>query len=149
MLERDDGELELMSTTKALVVPGEAADEPETPSANEEAADAAADLEFEQVPVDDEHAVTIVGMMPLPVPKQRTPRLARFSPLVCAALAVTISGSWLLINKLGLSRAGLGTTISEVRDNGSTEDNGGDESPQTRFPFLETGEPVEARGARP
>jgi len=146
-LEREDGELELMSTTSALVVREKDAEDHElTAKSAEEEPEVALEMEVDNMPVEDDHAVTIVGMKSLPVPKRRTPRLARFAPYVCAVVGVTVAGSWLLVNKLNTARASLGTVASESQNGELVDVKNSDTTPENRFPFIENGQAKESRG---
>lgn len=134
-LEHEEGELELMSTTSALVVREE-----ETvvhDHVPDESGEDVQVLELDEGPVDDKHAITVVGLMPLPVLHTQTPGLARFAPLLCVLLAVAVASSWLLINTLGISGGSLGTKISQSDGEVPQEAPGADASIETRFPFLE------------
>jgi len=134
-----DGELELMSTTSALVVQEQAEQGPEeTVEGDEsEATVQEPEADFEQAayepiayePVDDQHAMTVAGMMPLPVSRQQAPRLARLAPLLCAVLAFTVAASWLLINKLGVANASLGTTVTQVNSVNPDDEAASDPAP--------------------
>jgi len=143
IIDEQDSELELMSTTNALVVTEEVEQEPEEIEAvHPEPDDIALEAEanFETVayePVDDDHAMTVAGMMPLPVTRRQAPRLARFAPLLCIALALTVAAGWLLINRLGVLDVSLGTTVAQVNGGQAVDDVASDPVPSSRFRFLD------------
>jgi len=156
-IEEQHGELELMSTSSALVVREESEQGPEETVKVDESEANFQDTEadFEQVshesivyePVDDEHAMTVAGMMPLPVTRRQAPPLARIAPLLCAVLAFTVAASWLLINKLGTSNASLGTTITQGDSVSPDNEPGSDPVPGSRFRFLDGDEASPAEGS--
>ena len=142
----NDGELELMSTHSALIV--------REPEAEPQEAEAETELEVAVEPevvgvtehdegtIDDEHAMTIVGMQALPLRDGAMPRLARFSPLLCLVAAALVAASWLLAHATGLTRAGLGAVVDEPAMNEGAQAVVFGET--TRFPFLRPGEPLDA-----
>ena len=139
----DTGELELMSTTKALVVTEEVTDDTPDASIEDEdlpRADAAAAFNHEE---EVDFSVTIVGEMPTPVDPQKMPRIAQFSPLLCLALAATVAGGWLLYQQLGAPLAGgnLGTVLAQSRaaHTPGVPKSGISTATPSRFPFLESG----------
>ncbi len=142
----NDGELELMSTHSALIV-SESQDEPQ---ASESAAEIelAEEQEVPEVidhhdgPVDDEHAMTVVGMQPLPLQDGAMPHLARYSPLMCIVAAAAVAATWLLAQATGANRAGLGTALPEPAAQETLEVAIFGET--TRFPFIKPGEPLDA-----
>ena len=146
-IEEDHGELELMSTSNALVVRDESEDVPDEPVAVDEDERVSQDFAVEYEPVDDDHAVTVAGMIPLPVTKRQSPRLARLAPFLCTALAIAVATSWLWINKLGLPGTTLGTTISQAHAADPADVKASDLEPTTRFPFLKNGQPDDADGS--
>lgn len=148
VLDREKSELELMSTTNALIVQDETDNRQDHDVTIAGDQSPGGDIEFEMPPIDDEHAVTIVGMMPLPIARRSIPRLARLAPLLCVVFAAAVAGSWILINKIGMSRADLGTVLSISRRADSAGLTVGDRSLEPRFPFLETGQPTQDGGTR-
>ena len=147
-LAQEKNELELMSTTNALIVQDGADNRQNHDAGIAGEESAGGEIEVEAPPVDDEHAVTIVGMMPLPIARRRIPRLARVAPLLCVVCAAAVGGSWILINKVGMSRADLGpvsSTPGSADPAGVTE---GDGSLEHRFPFIEIGQPMQDGGTR-
>ena len=147
IIEEDHGDLELMSTTNALVIRDESEDAPDEPVAVDEDQGEPQDFAVEYEPVEDDHAMTVAGMIPLPVTKRQSPRLARLTPFLCAALALAVATSWLLINKLGVSGTSLGTTISQAHAADPADATASDLEPTTRFPFLTSGQPDDAEGS--
>lgn len=153
-IEDERGELELMSTTNALVVHEETQHEADV-EADDPPVDLETEADFEDVatgpvafePVDDEHAMTVAGMMPLPVTKRQAPRLARLAPIICAVLGLAVAASWLLINKLGVSNAGLGGAVAQVSGTNPDDDTSSDPVPQSQFRFLDPDEPAPAEGS--
>ncbi len=140
----NDDELELMSTHSALIV-RQPQDEPqvepqETMAETELAIEPVDVAEHDQGPVDDEHAMTIVGMQPLPLRDGAMPRLARISPLLCLVAAALVAATWLLAHATGLTRGGLGAVIEEPASDEAAEAVFGE---TTRFPFLRPGEPID------
>ncbi len=155
-IEDDHGELELMSTTNALVVQEETQhDVDEFVEANETDAELETEADFEDVatgpvsfePVDDEHAMTVAGMMPLPVTRRQAPRLALLAPLLCVVLGFGVAASWLLINKLGISSIGLGTSVAQASRLSPEDGSGSDPVPESRFRFLDEGAPGPEEGS--
>ncbi len=162
----EHGELELMSTTNALVLQEETqhendasarSDEPDVDedfgtdagqAANEAIANTTmANESIAYEPVDDEHAMTVAGMMPLPVTRRQSPHVARFTPLLCVVLGFAVATSWLLINKLGIFSTGLGTTVAQASSTGAADEGVNDPVPESRFRFLDGDEPASAGGS--
>lgn len=153
-LEDDHGELELMSTTNALVVQEEAQHETNV-GVDDSPVDLETEADFEDAatgpvsfePVDDEHAMTVAGMMPLPVTRRQAPRLALLAPLLCVVLGFGVAASWLLINKLGISGIGLGTSVAQAGRLSPDDGSGSDPVPESRFRFLDEGAPGPEEGS--
>lgn len=147
VIEEDQGELELMSTTNALVIRDESQDASDEPVAVDEDQGEPQDFAVEYEPVEDDHAMTVAGMIPLPVTKRQSPRLAMLTPFLCAALAFAVAASWLLINKLTVRGTSLGTTISNAHAADPADAAAIELEPATRFPFLTSGQPDDAEGS--
>lgn len=105
----EGGELELMATTNSLELPSEQIDDSRDSDRAEELASADE--------IDTSHAVTIVGELPRPVPPQNAPALARFAPIICVLLAITVGALWLLAHQLRVGPAvtGIGSLEGSMR----------------------------------
>ena len=138
--EVSEGELELMSTTNALVIHDDSEHVVEEPAVSDEPV-GRIELETDAEPVDDEHAITIAGMAPLPARKHNAPRIARLSPLFCIVIAVIVAVSWLALQQIGVSRGTVGAVVGTSGSDVVVPADGDDEV--ARFPFLDNGRAIE------
>ena len=89
---------------------------------------------------EERHAVTIIGVLPRPVPPQNAPILARVAPLLCVAVAAAVAGGWLLYQKYGVARGAFGSSalITQTRaaHTPGIPETASVETANSRFPFL-------------
>ncbi len=125
----DDGELELMETSSSLELPPE-------PQGDLVAEDYVEETASE---IDANHAITIVGELPRPVPPQKAPAISRFAPLATVLAAVVVAALWMLANHLSVVSpvAGIDAQGRSVRPTSTPDEAEVSAQVAPNFPFIE------------